>query len=53
MAIGTRAMLKSQHGYEIEKVDVMGKDRYLVAHTVNTLLLADMVNHKLSEVCRI
>ena len=47
---GARVVLKSQHGYEIEKVDVMGKDRYLVAHTVSTLLLGDMANCRLSEV---
>ena len=29
----------------------MGKDRYLVAHTSDTLLLGDMANCKLSEVC--
>ena len=28
----------------------MGKDRYLVAHTSDTLLLGDMANCKLSEV---
>ncbi len=47
---GARVILKSQHGYEIEKVDVMGRDRYLVAHTVSTLLLGDMANCRLSEV---
>ena len=43
-------VLKSQYGNEIDKVDIMGKDRYLVAHTVDTLLLGDMANCKLSEV---
>ena len=48
--IGTGAILKSQFDYEIEKVDVMGKDRYLVAYTTSTILLGDMANCKLSEV---
>ena len=43
-------ILKSHYGYEIDKVDIMGKDRYLVAHTPETLLLGDMTNCKLSEV---
>ena len=29
----------------------MGKDRYLVAHTSDTLLLGDLHSNKLSEVC--
>ena len=47
---GARVILKSQFDYEIEKVDVMGKDRYLVAYTSSTILLGDMANCKLSEV---
>ena len=45
--------MKSHHEYEIEKVDIMGKDRYIVGHTINTLLVGDMNNRKLSEVSRI
>ena len=29
----------------------MGKDRYLVAYTTDTLLVGDLQNNKLSEVC--
>uniref|UniRef100_A0A671NWY5 Intraflagellar transport protein 172 homolog n=1 Tax=Sinocyclocheilus anshuiensis TaxID=1608454 RepID=A0A671NWY5_9TELE len=50
LSTGTRVVLKSQYGYEIDEVKVMGKDRYLVAHTSDTLLLGDLVFNKLSEV---
>ncbi|XP_038160069.1 intraflagellar transport protein 172 homolog [Cyprinodon tularosa] len=46
----TRVVLKSIYGYEIEEVRIMGKDRYLVAHTSDTLLLGDLITSKLSEV---
>ncbi|XP_028296342.1 intraflagellar transport protein 172 homolog isoform X2 [Gouania willdenowi] len=46
----TRVVLKSYYGYEIEEVKILGKDRYLVAHTSDTLLLGDMTTNKLSEV---
>ncbi len=35
---------------QIERVQIMGKDRYLVAHTSATLLLGDLLSCKLSEV---
>ncbi|XP_046728666.1 intraflagellar transport protein 172 homolog isoform X1 [Silurus meridionalis] len=47
---GTRVVLKSHYGYEFEEVKIMGRDRYLVAHTSDTLLLGDLVSNKLSEV---
>lgn len=50
LSTGTRVVLKSQYGYEIDEVKVMGKDRYIVAHTSDTLLLGDLVSNKLSEV---
>ncbi|KAL5460471.1 hypothetical protein EMCRGX_G033922 [Ephydatia muelleri] len=50
ISTGSRVVLKSHYGYEIDKVQIMGKDRYLVAHTSDTLLLGDMANCKLSEV---
>ncbi|XP_068564624.1 intraflagellar transport protein 172 homolog [Cebidichthys violaceus] len=50
LSSGTRVVLKSYHGYEIEEVKIMGKDRYLVAHTSDTLLLGDLLTNKLSEV---
>ena len=43
-------VLKSYYGYEIEEVKIMGKERYLVAHTSDTLLLGDLLTNKLSEV---
>ena len=50
LGTGTRVVLKSHYGYEIDRVQIMGKDRYLVAHTSNTLLLGDLTSCKLSEV---
>ncbi|KAF3703120.1 Intraflagellar transport protein 172 -like protein [Channa argus] len=50
LSTGTRVVLKSYYGYEIEGVKIMGKDRYLVAHTSDTLLLGDLLTNKLSEV---
>uniref|UniRef100_A0A668A2T2 Intraflagellar transport protein 172 homolog n=1 Tax=Myripristis murdjan TaxID=586833 RepID=A0A668A2T2_9TELE len=47
LSTGTRAALKSHCGYEIEEVKIMGKDRYLVAHTSDTLLLGDLLTNKL------
>lgn len=43
-------MVKSQYGYEIDEVKILGKDSYLVAHTSDTLLLGDISSNKLSEV---
>ena len=43
-------VLKSHYGYEIDKVKILGKDRYLVGHTSDTLLLGDLSSNKLSEV---
>lgn len=50
LSTGTRLVLKSQYGYEIDEVKILGKDRYLVAHTSDTLLLGDVSSNKLSEV---
>uniref|UniRef100_A0A3B4XDD0 Intraflagellar transport 172 n=1 Tax=Seriola lalandi dorsalis TaxID=1841481 RepID=A0A3B4XDD0_SERLL len=50
LSTGTRVVLKSYYGYEIEEVKIMGKDRFLVAHTSDTLLLGDLLTNKLSEV---
>ncbi|XP_054618204.1 intraflagellar transport protein 172 homolog [Dunckerocampus dactyliophorus] len=50
LSTGAQVVLKSYYGYEIEEVKIMGKDRYLVAHTSDTLLLGDMLANKLSEV---
>ncbi|MBN3325630.1 IF172 protein, partial [Atractosteus spatula] len=50
LSTGTRVVLKSHYGYEVDEVKIMGKDRYLVAHTSDTLLLGDLGSNKLSEV---
>ncbi|CAH3194996.1 unnamed protein product, partial [Porites evermanni] len=50
LSSGTRVVLKSHYGYEIDKVSIMGKDRYLVAYTTDTLLVGDLSHNKLSEV---
>ncbi|XP_066969064.1 intraflagellar transport protein 172 homolog [Macrobrachium rosenbergii] len=48
---GSRGViLRSQYGFEIHDVRIMGKDRYLVARTTETLLLGDLHKNLLSEV---
>ncbi|XP_037068847.1 intraflagellar transport protein 172 homolog [Pollicipes pollicipes] len=47
---GRGVILKSQYGYEIEDVKFMGKERYLVARTTETLLVGDLSRNLLSEV---
>lgn len=37
---------------QVDKVSIMGKDRYLVAYTTDTLLVGDLAHNKLSEVCK-
>lgn len=46
---GHRIVLKSHMGYEIFRVNVQ-KDRYLIAHTQNTLLIGDLNTCQLSEI---
>ncbi|XP_033644927.1 intraflagellar transport protein 172 homolog [Asterias rubens] len=50
LSSGTRVVLKSHYGYEVDEVRILGKDRYLVAHTTDTILLGDLTSNKLSEV---
>lgn len=50
LSSGTRVILKSHYGYEVEEVKILGKERYLVAHTSDTLLLGDLNTNRLSEV---
>lgn len=50
LSTGTRVVLKSHYGHEFDEVKILGRDRYLVAHTSDTLLLGDLVSNKLSEV---
>lgn len=49
---GRGVILKSQYGYEITDVAIMGNDRYLVARTPDTLLLGKYSNNnnKIGEV---
>jgi len=50
LASGNRVVLKSHYGYEIDEVKIMGKDRFLVSHTSDTILVGDLDKNKLSEV---
>ena len=47
---GKRMVLKSNYGYEIDDVKILGDSRYLVGHTQNTLLLGDIHTARLSEI---
>eukprot|EP00672_Neobodo_designis_P025471 CAMPEP_0174835280 /NCGR_PEP_ID=MMETSP1114-20130205/5324_1 /TAXON_ID=312471 /ORGANISM="Neobodo designis, Strain CCAP 1951/1" /LENGTH=1775 /DNA_ID=CAMNT_0016069225 /DNA_START=364 /DNA_END=5691 /DNA_ORIENTATION=+ len=49
LSTGTRIVLKSYLGYEIQRVNVH-KDRFLIANTATTLLLGDLGTCGLSEV---
>lgn len=49
LATGTRIVLRSNMGNEVQRVNVH-QDRYLVAHTSTTLLVGDLISCKLSEV---
>ena len=50
LSTSKRVILRSHYGYEIEKVQIMGHDRFVVARTSNTLLLGDLATFKLSEI---
>lgn len=50
LSSGKRAVVRSDMGFEIEDVKVLGKDRYVVARTSDSLLLADLETGKSSEV---
>ncbi|XP_064457098.1 intraflagellar transport protein 172 homolog [Ornithodoros turicata] len=50
LATGSKTVLKSQFGHEIQDLKILGKDRYLVAYTPATLLLGDLAQEKLCEV---
>ncbi|KAM9421795.1 uncharacterized protein ACWYII_021734 isoform 3-T3 [Salvelinus alpinus] len=49
LSTGMRVVLKSHYSHEIDEVKIMRKDRYLVAHTSDTLLLGDLSSNNLSE----
>ena len=50
LSTGARLVLKSSYNYEITKVNILGNDQFLVAHTTDTLLLGDLATCRLSEV---
>ena len=45
-----KVVLKSFYGYEIDEVRIQGNDRYIVAHSSDTLILGDLQTTNLSEV---
>ncbi|PIO75438.1 hypothetical protein TELCIR_02511 [Teladorsagia circumcincta] len=47
---GTKTNLVSQKGYAIENLKMMGKDRYVVAYTASSLILADNETGLSSEI---
>lgn len=47
---GNKIVLKSQYGYEIDDVRIMGSDRYLVANSSDTLMLGDLHTDKFCEI---
>lgn len=49
LASGAKMSIKSRFGLEIRKINIY-RDRYVVARTPETLLVADMTNEKCSEV---
>ena len=50
LSTSLRVVLKSHYGYEIDEVRIQGNDRYIVAHSSDTLILGDLQTTKLSEV---
>ncbi|KAL0620757.1 Intraflagellar transport protein 172-like protein [Plecturocebus cupreus] len=50
LSSGTRVVLKSHCGYEVEEVKILGKEHYLVAHRSDTLQLGDLNTNRFSEV---
>lgn len=49
LSTGSRIVLKSHYGYEIDKVNIF-QDQYLVASTSETILIGDLATCKLSEI---
>ena len=49
LSSGARIVLKSHFGYEVTKINIYD-DRFLIAHTVETLLTGDLESCRLSEV---
>lgn len=49
VATGARIVLKSNVGFEIKKINIF-QERFLVAHTPESILLGDLVTCRLSEI---
>ncbi|KAI8928779.1 hypothetical protein BC831DRAFT_447367 [Entophlyctis helioformis] len=49
LSTGSRIVLKSHYGYEIQKVNIF-QDQFLIANTPETLLMGDLASCKLSEI---
>ncbi|KAI9137410.1 hypothetical protein BKA69DRAFT_1032603 [Paraphysoderma sedebokerense] len=49
LSTGSRIILKSHYGYEINKINIF-QDQFLIANTPETLLLGDLSSCKLSEI---
>ena len=49
LSTGSRIVLKSHYGYEIQKINIF-QDQFLTAITAETLLIGDLSSCKLSEV---
>ncbi|EGF80053.1 hypothetical protein BATDEDRAFT_11418, partial [Batrachochytrium dendrobatidis JAM81] len=49
LSTGSRIVLKSHYGYEIQKVNIF-QDQFLIATTPETLLMGDLASCKLSEI---
>ncbi|KAJ3038900.1 hypothetical protein HDV00_012822 [Rhizophlyctis rosea] len=49
LSTGSRIVLKSHYGYEIQKVNIF-QDQFLIANTPDTLLMGDLATCKLSEI---
>ncbi len=50
MTTNQKVDLKSHYGYEVFEVKVLGKDRYVVTHTSDTLMIGDLNTGNLSEI---
>lgn len=50
ISTGSQSILKSISNSEITDIKILGKNRYIVAHTLQTLLLCDMNTNLISEV---
>ncbi|XP_052833703.1 intraflagellar transport protein 172 homolog [Octopus bimaculoides] len=50
LSSGQKTVLKSQYGYEIDNVRIMGSDRYAVANSTQTIILADLLTNKFTEI---